>query len=38
MEFKIKEMSVNLINDYLDFFDNRAFSDGRLLARPCVDC
>lgn len=28
MEFIIKELSLDLTNDYLDFFDNRAFSDG----------
>jgi ribosomal protein S18 acetylase RimI-like enzyme len=27
MEFTIKELSFNLTNDYLDFFDNLAFSD-----------
>ncbi len=28
MEFNIKELSLDLTHDYLDFFDNRAFSDG----------
>lgn len=27
MVFNIKELSLNQMNDYLDFFDNRAFSD-----------
>ena len=28
MEYEIKRLSPDLANDYFDFFDHRAFSDG----------
>lgn len=31
----IKQLSAELYADYLDFFDNRAFTDGNL---SCVKC
>ncbi|MCH5197789.1 MAG: GNAT family N-acetyltransferase [Oscillospiraceae bacterium] len=37
MAFTIKRLTPDLISDYMDFFDNRAFSDGSPFY-PCYCC